>query len=735
MAVPEKYIGPIKSILASLTANMPGYIARDSQKRMIAGVTTVLDRAVKYEKPDDSDKSDKKDKMALPEQDGNTIIVVEGPTGVGKSLGYLIGSYGPALEKNRKIVVSTATIALQDQLANRDIPRFIENSGLKLTSRIAKGRTRYICHLRLINMVTDGTQVDMFDADEVSASYQSGKAVDVEFYGRLLESYDDKKWDGDRDTLGAAVDDATWKPITTDHNGCTNMQCETYRTCAQMRAREGIRNAQIVVTNHDLLLADFALGGGAILPSPDETFYIVDEAHHLPNKALSMFSFDHRVDLGRTLMNKLATLAGEISRAYPSLRERSVHLSSLTIHLEKRLGEVLTMLSNVNKDLFKDNVWRFANSEFPEQARVLGQQVLKLSKDVLAESQDLQEKIGDMSSDSVDAVANKMRGSLSAYTGMVDAVYQTWGKLMDTPSDKAPPIAKWVERIVYDGHVVDYVVKACPVVAGPMLRDFFYSKVNGLVLASATLRSLGDFDSFLRDSGLNVYPKVSTLALPSPFDYGTQGVLYVPKLNVSAKNVEAHTQAVVRVLPEAIRATGNKGTLVLFASRKKMLEVYEQIPTLVAEMTLVQGTASRGDLLAIHQARIDSGKPSVLFGLQGFAEGLDMPGDYCAHVIIDKLPFAMPTDPIQATLSEWYERRKRSYFNEEALPQASVKLIQATGRLIRTETDYGAITILDERITGTDYGKRILRALPPFKTVTTGTEVLNHIAHKELERV
>ena len=249
------------------------------------------------------------------------------------------------------------------------------------------------------------------------------------------------------------------------------------------------------------------------------------------------------------------------------------------------------------------------------------------------------------------------------------------------------------------------------------LATSLWRKAAGAVLTSATLRSLGSFDLILRQTGLIWLPQTSTLALQSPFDFAQQGELYLPPILANPKDSAAHTDAVIEWLPKLISTQEAIGTLVLFTSRKQMNEVSMRLPDDYLPYLLVQGDIPKAVLLAKHYQAIAEGKPSIIFGVDSFAEGLDLPAEACVHVIIVKLPFAMPDHPIEKTQNRWIEQRGGNPFMEVTVPEASLKLIQAVGRLIRTEQDYGRVTILDNRIQTQRYGKQLLACLPPFKRI------------------
>jgi len=243
------------------------------------------------------------------------------------------------------------------------------------------------------------------------------------------------------------------------------------------------------------------------------------------------------------------------------------------------------------------------------------------------------------------------------------------------------------------------------------LRQHLWEPCCGAVATSATLTALGSFDRFRLRAGT---PDDATYeVVPSPFDFAQNGVLRVPKGAVDGNLVDAHTQSIIRLLPELLDVS--QGTLVLFASRRQMLDVQEGLPAEWRERILMQGNESKQLLLKLHRDRLDAGQGSVLFGLASFAEGVDLPGRYCEHVVIAKIPFAVPDDPVEAAMAEWIEAQGGNAFMQIAVPDAAIKLVQACGRLLRTEEDKGVVTVLDRRLISKRYGKAILNSLPPFR--------------------
>ena len=302
---------------------------------------------------------------------------------------------------------------------------------------------------------------------------------------------------------------------------------------------------------------------------------------------------------------------------------------------------------------------------------------------------------------------------IEAIVSKVEPMVALWDLYEREPDENAPPIAKWVTRRA-DGKG-DYIFSASPVTAAGSLAANLWRRASGALLTSATLRSLGNFDLLLSQTGLKWLPDVQCVALESPFNFTEQGELYLPPLHATPKDPAAHTREIIDWLPKLIDLSQPLGTLVLFTSRKQMQEVAEGIPAELRQYVQMQGELPKAVLLENHYAALKADRPSVLFGLDSFSEGLDLPGEACVHVIIAKLPFAMPDDPVGRTLSRWIEKRGGNPFIELTVPEASIKLVQAVGRLIRTESDYGRVTILDNRIVRQQYGKRLLASLPAFR--------------------
>lgn len=283
-------------------------------------------------------------------------------------------------------------------------------------------------------------------------------------------------------------------------------------------------------------------------------------------------------------------------------------------------------------------------------------------------------------------------------------------ELMCADGEASAPVAKWVERTWTPKGNMDFTLNASPVSGAAMLQEKLWTRVGGAAVVSATLAPGGSFEPFVTEAGLSDMT-TRTLDVKSPFDYAKRARLLVMPMRTDPRNHATHTREVTRVMPRLIRS---RGTLVLFASRKQLEEVYEGLDEALRAIVLRQGALPKAELLRRHRQRIATGQKSVLFGLAAFAEGIDLPGEQCSHVIICKLPFSCVADPIEEAKAEWLEAQGRSAFDDMALPTVGIRLAQAAGRLMRTETDWGMVTVLDRRLGSTAWGRQLLAGLPPF---------------------
>jgi ATP-dependent DNA helicase DinG len=293
--------------------------------------------------------------------------------------------------------------------------------------------------------------------------------------------------------------------------------------------------------------------------------------------------------------------------------------------------------------------------------------------------------------------------------GRAEGALALWQEYAVTGEGEIPPKARWITLLNSSGQF-GFELRCSPVLAADILQECLWSRAAGVIVTSATITALNSFERFILHSGVPDGTNFKVVA--SPFDYAN-ATFTVPAMDCDPGDAQAHTEALIEQLP--IILDRGEGSLVLFSSRRQMLEVYQGLNREFGGGILMQGDYSKQEILRRHREAIDSGEGSVIFGLASFAEGVDLPGDYCRHVVIAKIPFAVPDSPLEASLAEWVEAQGRNAFMEISVPDAALRLVQASGRLLRTEQDTGRVTLMDRRIMTKRYGRAILDSLPPFQ--------------------
>lgn len=712
----------IRDKLDLIKENMPSFRSRPGQKVMIAEVAKTLSRC-----PDPAPEGVV---QSLPAP-GTTVACISGGTGIGKSLGYSLPGVILAMEKKKTLVISTATIALQDQLSSRDLPFFFKAAGINATIEIAKGRTRYVCGYRLLQASRDLSQSSMFGQEERAKDGVSGiTTIEAgKIISRMIEKSNSGEWDGDRDKWETQLEDVFWSAITTDRHGCLGVNCPNLRSCAQAAARKRIKAATVVVANHDLVLNDLAMGG-KIIAKPEDAFYVFDESHHLPERAVSVFASNHYLGAGKRLMEKIEAFSASAAETIGSQYiNTGKNLSRWCEQLLESLTEAYSYYDSLAQlkptKATPRPTLEFELSCIPEEFHALGTNIQAQSEAVTSLIKQTTEMIGTLlgTDKTRQPLYEKLLSDAGFLMGKAEEIHSTWSLFLEEPALDQPPIAKWVEASKRREGKIDYLVCASPVVSGGYLRKLLWEKAAGAILTSATMTSLGNFSDFLRRTGLNAYGNIPCIDLPSPFRYDEQGTIEIAQMKSSPKNYEAHTAEISGWINDLIRSNHAEGTLILFTSRRQMEDVVATLPAPLADRVLIQGTGSKAAILASHIERIDAGLPSVIMGLSSFSEGVDLAHKYLTHVVIAKLPFSQPDDPVLRTLSSWIERRGGNPFMEISVPDAARRLEQSVGRLIRTESDFGQVTVLDTRLWDTRFGKAILAGLPPFRIVAKGKEV------------
>ncbi len=607
--------------------------------------------------------------------EGREVLLAEAGTGTGKTFAYLV----PALLSGMKTIISTGTRALQDQLFHRDLPRVRNALGTGLKSALLKGRANYLCKYRMHQAQGE----PRFTTREQISQFQRV----VAWSGRTQF--------GDMAELEALPEDSPLLPmVTSTTDNCLGSECPFWDECFVVQARQRAQAADIVVVNHHLLLADLALkqeGFGEILPGAQA--FVIDEAHQLPELAANFFgeSFGMRQlqELARDCLAECKDVPGALAALQPPVRA-----------LEQALRELrATMEGLPNRGT---------------RSRVLAKPEVAAAFDLMqAALAQLIEAVVAMAEASLGLDACAARGKDTATR------LARWLSSDDDPDrDRVVGVEDGepqsdTDVLWYELTLRGFRCQRTPLdVSGP-LREHREKSHAAWVFTSATLAVGGDFDHLAQRLGLVDPP---TLLQPSPFDWPKQALCYLPP-NLPEPNSRGYGTALIAALWPVLQASGGRAFL-LFASHRALREAAETLRDGPWPL-FVQGEAPRATLL---QRFRESGN-GVLLGSASFREGVDVVGDALSVVVIDKLPFAAPDDPVFEARLEAIRRDGGNPFRDEQLPQAVIALKQGVGRLIRSETDRGVLVLCDPRLVGKPYGRVFLDSLPPFTRTRNVEEV------------
>jgi ATP-dependent DNA helicase DinG len=677
---------------------------RLGQKQMIAEVARILAR--------------------IGDNDAAPIGFIEAGTGTGKTLAYLIGALPYAMEREMPLVISTATVSLQTQLIEKDIPDLIDSTGLMLSFALAKGRRRYLCPIRLeaaLETLTDGQAIY---PDELTLVLD---ADDKDVVSDLAKAWAQGEWTGDMDQIPQVISDSVKTAITTDHRRCQGRSCRHFKACPYFNERDSWLDADLLIINHDLLMSDLKLGGGVILPPLERVILIVDEAHQLARVASDQFTAHCRIaqSLGaiKTIERVISTLQGIL----PSDHRLANDLTRLPEPLEG-FGHILANWGKSCLESLKDlpdNAFAFQNGgsryrlhlaeSFP--ATTEGYESVTTTLSRIQKVRDWLKSLVSQSDQDLmpETDAELLSEQISMALGRLEAIPDLIAAFSEDATQSGD--ARWLRigqdvRYATPDDPTDLEFWVSPMEPAGALADALWGKIGACVLTSATLAHHGGFDVPAGTLGL---PVNSGLIVDGAFHYQSQGRLVISKFSGDPRDDQSHAERIARYLDT--RVDKNIGILVLFTSWRLCFQVEELLEEAVRKVTLVQGQQPLALLLQAHEKRRNEGKMSIIFGLQSMAEGLDLPGDLANEVVITRLPFQPPDDPREATLAEYLKNQGRDPFTELSLPSATIRLRQAVGRLIRSETDTGQVTMLDRRLVNTRWGQSLLKELPAFEFV------------------
>ncbi|POU02562.1 ATP-dependent DNA helicase DinG [Escherichia sp. ESNIH1] len=690
MALSAALKAQIAAWYKALQQQIPDFIPRAPQRQMIADVA-----------------------KTLAGEEGRHLAI-EAPTGVGKTLSYLIPGIAIAREEQKTLVISTANVALQDQIFSKDLP-LLKKIIPDLRFTAAFGRGRYVCPRNLTALASsEATQQDLlaFLDDELTPNSKE----EQQRCAKLKADLDSYRWDGLRDHTDQNIDDGLWRRLSTDKASCLNRNCHYYRECPFFVARREVQEAEVVVANHALVMA--AMESEAVLPEPKNLLLVLDEGHHLPDVARDALEMSAEITaswyrLQLDLFTKLVATCME------QFRPKTTPPLALPERLNAHCEELYELIASLNSILGlympagTEAEHRFAMGELPDEVMEICLRLAKLTEMLrgLAELflNDLSEKTGQHDIVRLHRVILQMNRAL----GMFESQSKLW-RLASMAQASGAPVTKWATRELVEGqmHLFFHCVG---IRVSDQLEKLLWRSVPHIVVTSATLRSLNSFSRLQEMSGLKEKAGDRFVTLDSPFNHIEQGRLVIPQMRYEPlmEHEEKHIAEMAAYFREQVEKKEHPGMLVLFASNRAM-QLFLTFVTDLRLMLLVQGDQPRYRLVELHRKRIDEGGRSVLVGLQSFAEGLDLKGDYLTQVHIHKIAFPPIDSPVVITEGEWLKSLNRYPFEVQSLPSASFNLIQQVGRLIRSHSCRGEVVIYDRRLLSKGYGKRLLDALPVF---------------------
>jgi len=622
-------------------------------------------------------------------------LVVEAGTGVGKSFAYLVPAIGLVRNKNGRVLVSTYTITLQEQLTDKDLPFLGESACGGFTAALAKGRGNYLCKRRLEFALR--RQKGLFD--------EFGSAL------AMLKGWAGQTKDGSLSDVPFVPKAGVWDAIKSEHGNCRGRKCSHFRNCFYWRARRRLEGADIIVANHALMFSDLVLKEQGQKLLPDYQYVVVDEAHNIEHVAEDHFGIDISDSRIKFLLNGLYNPRTHKGLLAYTNAEKAVNIVGRTMR------EVTAFFKKV-RDWYESNKGEtsgrcyanFVDDTISGHLKNLRLELVKLVK----KAEDFDEKFEIMRFvDRCEVLAEELDCFLRQCKG--DCVY--W---VEVRGSKSSTVGSQTQKKAFG---VPVSLRSAPLNVGEDVRRCLFDKYESVVLTSATLSSDGPneksgFGFFSERVGLKDF---DALKLGSPFDYEKQVTVYIEK-DLPDPNEASFVGVASEVVKKYVQQTSGRA-FVLFTSYAMLEGMAEKLRDWLADNDielLQQGAGADRTALLRRFKRCET---SVLFGTDSFWQGVDVPGEALSNVIIVRLPFAVPDSPLVAGRLEQIREQGGNPFYEYQLPSAILKFKQGFGRLIRSKSDTGIVVVLDSRVVNKSYGAKFLEAIPKCKVeIISNTE-------------
>ena len=663
----------------------------------------------------------------------NKKLIVEAGTGTGKTIAYLLPTLLYAIENNLKVIVSTNTINLQEQLVNKDIPLLKKIINEDFNYQIVKGRGNYLCKRKLYN-------IDVAEKETDTEEEKTEKNI----IRNLIDWDKNVTRTGDRNELKYEISNSIWEKVNSEVDMCKGVKCPHYSKCHFFKARKNVADATLLIVNHHMFFADLAIRNQtgfytnySILPNYD--IVVFDEAHNIEDTARNYFTFEtSKISFGRLMGNIYNRRVVNSSNGGAIVRLMTYLNESLSSEEYEKVDELkedaiaeLNIFYDKGIDIFDKLIYLFSENNNNREIKIkIDKQKMQSNKafrEVMEINSQFKESYGNLViriNKFLNTVTNynleDKEGFLFEFSRYYERLKQYYKKFEFILEGKEEGYVYWANVTTIRPNVKLY---ATPFDISDELNDNLFTKMDRMVFTSATLAVDNKFDYYKKSIGLmkENRRKIDERIVKSPFDYEKQMKVYIPEDALDPTNIEF-----LRDLEEFIEGVikNTKGhCFLLFTSYSALNFLYNQLKSRFSEKeyTLIkQNDFPRHEMIEIFK----NSKNPILFGTDSFWEGVDVQGEQLQSVIITKLPFKVPNDPVTEAIIENIRKNGQNPFNDYQVPQAVIKFKQGVGRLIRSKTDSGNIIILDNRIIKKMYGKKFLSALPRNKVVESKSEIL-----------